>query len=146
MTSVCPSVCGCLEVERASRVPNSCAKAFQTELVHRGSRSPMSRDGRPKCLITCLNNRLATSRAVMSTVVAMKRVYFVSLSTTTRMASLLRDLGSPVMRSSDISSKGLAGISSGCRNPTPAPQLCLIFWQRLHVRMYLITSVLMPGQ
>ena len=66
-----------------------------------------------------LNSRLAASRAVTSIVMAMKWANFVGLlTTTTRMASLLQDLGSPVMRLSEMLLNRLAGISSGHRNPS----------------------------
>ena len=87
----------------------------------------MIRIGRPKCLTILLKSWVATSRAVVSTLVVIKCAYFVSLSTMTKMASFPWDFGSPVIRSSEISSKGLLGISKGCRNPFLAPQSCLIF-------------------
>src|SRR6266849_8590187 len=146
ITSVCPSVCGCLEVDRAKRVPNNSANAFQTELVHHGSRLPIMRIGRPKCLTICLKSSSATSKAVASTFVEMKCVYFVSLSTTTKMAFLSREFGNPVIRSREMSLKGVAGISKGWRNPALAPQSCLIFLQGSHVRMYSMVSDLMLGQ
>jgi hypothetical protein len=36
-----------------------------------------------------------------------------SLSTTTKIASLLKDLGNPVIKSSDMSLNGVTGISKG---------------------------------
>src|ERR1700733_11031349 len=88
ITSVCPSVCRCFEVDRANRVSNNFASELQTALVHLGSRSLMIREGIPKNLMTRLNSRMADSSAVTSVVVAMKCAYFVSLSTTTRMHSV----------------------------------------------------------
>ena len=113
ITSVCPSVCGCFEVDRANRVPNISASAFQTELVHRGSQLPIMQIGRPKCLTIHLKSNSATSKAVASTFVVMKCAYFVNLSTTTKMAFLLQEFGNPIIRSNEMSSKGVAGISKG---------------------------------
>ena len=72
----------------------------------------MIRVGRPRYLTTCLNRSSAVCRVVTSVVVGRKDAYFVSLSTITRTASLPFVLGKPVIRSREMSSKGLAGISS----------------------------------
>jgi hypothetical protein len=83
--------------------------------------------GMPNNLMTHLNSREAVSLADTIIVVGRKWANFVSLSTTTKIASFPWDGGKLVMKSSMMTLKGLAGMSKGCRNPYFVPRSCLIF-------------------
>lgn len=67
---------------------------------------------------TSLKNNSATCAAWNSEEMAKKCVYFVNLSTTTKIQSFPFTLGSPVMKSIQILSHLCFGVGSGCNNPT----------------------------
>jgi hypothetical protein len=83
------------------------------ELVQHGSQSLMIVLGNPNNFTSRLNCKAAVSLAVTLTVVVMNCANLVSLSTTTNIMFFPCDSGNPVMKSSEIISKGEAGIAKG---------------------------------
>ena len=91
-------------------------------------------------------NNLAISRAKHVFVQGINSTSFENRSTTVKIASKPWERGRSVMKSAEICSHGNDGVSSGCRRPAGAVLDSLNLWHVLHLVMYSLTIVAIPGQ
>ena len=87
----------------------------------------------------------ATDAAVYGWPSAMKCAYLEKRSTTVRMTDLPPTLGSPSMKSIEISAHTCEGTSRGCRRPAGRNVSVLLRWHVTHERTQSCTNARSPG-
>ena len=118
-------------------MPISAQRPFQKAETKRESLSETMLRGSPLVQITRLKNTWAASTAVAEVWVGIKKAYFVSLSTTTIMAS------NPALVSGNLTIKSIetdahrsSEISNGCSVPAGEVVAPLFCWQAGQLRIY----------
>ena len=93
----------------------------------------------------CMNN-LAESKAEHVFVQGINSTSFENQSTTVGIASKPWERGRSVIKLAEMCSHGNDRVSSGCRRPAGATLDPLNLWHVLHLVMYSLTVVAIPGQ
>ena len=115
--SVCPSVSGWYGVESLPCMPSFLQNTFQNSATNYSPLSDSIKRGSPSVLKTCLMNSSASCSAVQVFRQAIRRMSFVSLSTTTSTVSQPFDYSRSVTKSMERSSYALSGTRSGRSMP-----------------------------
>ena len=116
--SVCPSVSGRYAVDILGFIPKIFRNSFQQSEVNRVSRSEIMLFGTPWIRQISLTNILARSGAFfVSFRSGIKCAIFVNLSMITHISVCPSEAGKSVMKSIEIESQGLYGVSVGSSSP-----------------------------